>query len=191
MSRITKFTITCEINIFLMSLTSGPKLRLILTECDIIKKISWKIVCQDNCSIKFYNQEMYKSTIDYNSTCIKRCFRENNYHGPVAHSLSYASKVNKMKRIQFYKLIATFLLVLCTVLWTDESMIRMRHNNGRTFVWRRSNVNSLLNARPQLWKTTARLSCFWMPDFHLIGRDFIFQQENALVHMAKVINNFP
>lgn len=70
---------------------------------------------------------------------IRRRLHEGKKHGRVARKLPYVSKVNLLKRMQFYQ---EHVLKPPTywnkVLWTDESMIRMRHSHGRVYVWRRA-----------------------------------------------------
>ena len=69
---------------------------------------------------------------------IKRRLYEDGQFGYVARKLPFVSKVNKAKRMMFYERHALQPLAFWDrILWTDESMIRMRHSHGRMYVWRR------------------------------------------------------
>lgn len=71
-------------------------------------------------------------------TTIRRRLYAASKHGRVARKLPYVSKANIAKRMQFY-LRHVFMppAYWNRVLWTDESMIRLRCSNGRIYVLRK------------------------------------------------------
>lgn len=69
---------------------------------------------------------------------IRRRLHTAGRHGRVARILPYISKVNLKKRLQFYERhVLKSDEFWKRILWTDESMIRMRHSHGRMYVWRK------------------------------------------------------
>lgn len=69
---------------------------------------------------------------------IRRRLHAAQLHGRVSRKLPYVSKVNLAKRMAFYEQnVLKDPSYWNRVLWTDESMIRIRHSHGRAYVWRR------------------------------------------------------
>lgn len=70
---------------------------------------------------------------------IRRRLYEDGKHGRVARKLPFVSKVNLVKRMKFYhENVLKPAEFWNRILWTDESMIRMKYSHGRVFVWRKA-----------------------------------------------------
>ena len=64
---------------------------------------------------------------------------EDGKHGHVARRLPFVRKVNLMKGIKFYsENVVQPPEFWNRILWTDESMIRIKYSHGRVFVWRKA-----------------------------------------------------
>ena len=71
-------------------------------------------------------------------------------HESVARKLPFMSKSNIKKRMQFYTdYILKPLEFWNRVLWTDESLIRLKYSHGRMFVWRKKVRPCRINALNQ------------------------------------------
>lgn len=71
---------------------------------------------------------------------IRRRLYVDGKHGRDVRKIPFISQINKAKRMKFY---ADNVLkpesFWYKILWTDESMIRMKYNGGQMYVWRKSN----------------------------------------------------
>jgi len=69
---------------------------------------------------------------------IRRRLHASGKHGRVARKLPYVNKKNLKNRMDFYnKHVLKPLKFWKNILWTDESMIRLKYSHGRMYVWRR------------------------------------------------------
>lgn len=80
-----------------------------------------------------------ESQIDVSADTIRRRLHEDNKHGRVPRKIPFISKVNLRKRMQFYSEHALKPIEYWdSILWTDESMIRLKYSHGRIYVWRKT-----------------------------------------------------
>nr|XP_012151015.1 PREDICTED: uncharacterized protein LOC105663861 [Megachile rotundata] len=87
--------------------------------------------------------QLVETNINVPSTqTIRRVLHAAENYGRVARKLPYLSKTNLKKRMQFYE---SHMLQTDDfwkrILWTDESMIRMKYSHGRIYVWRNETKN--------------------------------------------------
>lgn len=62
---------------------------------------------------------------------------EYNKHGRVSRKVPYVSKINIKKRMDFYtENVLKPMEFRDRILWTDETMIRLKYSHGRIYVWR-------------------------------------------------------
>jgi transposase len=96
------------------------------------------------------------------TSTVKRRLNEMGFHGRVARKLPFVSKTNRCKRIQFYERhVLKHISFWDKILWTDESMIRMRFSHGRMFVWRRMGEEFSYECSAPTLKSDSRGLMFW------------------------------
>ena len=87
-----------------------------------------KISCESKSAPKIRTPLLNEGKQAPSVYAIRNRFRESNKHGRVARKIPFISKKNKQKRRQFYEEYILKPPNFChAVLWTDESMIRLKY----------------------------------------------------------------